>query len=57
VLTVIVTIMGRSICNADSYCDNNWGLYVVLTVIMTITDMSICSVNSYCDNNGEVYMQ
>ena len=46
-------------CNADSYCDNNGGLYEVLTVIMTITVRSICSANSYCDNNdnnGEVYM-
>jgi hypothetical protein len=46
VLTVIVTITGRSICSADSYCDNNGVLYVVLTVIMKITGMSICSVNS-----------
>ena len=56
-LTVIVTIMRRSICSADSYCDNNGVLYVVLTVIMKITGMSICSVNSYCDNNGKVYME
>ena len=56
-LTVIVTIMGRYICSADSYCDNNGGLFVLLTVIMTITGISICSVNSYCDNNGEVYME
>ena len=56
-LTVIVTKTGKYLCIADSYCDNNGGLYVVLTVIMTITVISICSANSYCDNNdnnGEV---
>ena len=54
---VIVTIMGRPICSADSYCDNNGGLYLVLTVIMSMKGMSICSVSSYCDNNGKVYME
>jgi hypothetical protein len=48
VLTVIVTITGRSICSASSYCDNN------------DNDVSaICNANSYCednDNNREVYM-
>ena len=57
----IVTITGRSICSANSYCDNNaGGLYAVLTVsvtIMIITGRSICSEYIYCDNNGEVYMQ
>jgi hypothetical protein len=46
VLTVIVFITVRSICSANSYCDNNG-------------EGSICSTNSYCDNNdnnGEVYM-
>jgi len=42
VLEVIVTIMGRSICSAYIYCDNNGEI--------------ICSVSSYCDNNEEVYM-
>ena len=63
-LTVIVTITGRFICRANSYCDNNdnnRATYVVeLTVILTITGRSIGSVSSYCDNNansGEVYMQ
>jgi hypothetical protein len=40
VLTVIVTTMtikGRTMCSANSYCDNN--------------GRSICSVNSYCDNH------
>jgi hypothetical protein len=48
VLTVIVTIMtitGRYICSANSYCDNNDNNGEVL-----------CDANSYCDNNGEVYM-
>ena len=52
-LTVILTIMWRPICSADSYYDNSGGLYVVLTVIMSIKGMSICSVTSYCDNNGK----
>jgi heme O synthase-like polyprenyltransferase len=56
-LTVIVTITGRYICSANSYCDNNGVLYVVLTVIRTLTGMSICSFNSYCENNGDVYME
>ena len=51
---VIVTKMGSPFCSADSYCDNNGGLYVMLTVIMSIKGMSICSVHSYCDNNGKV---
>jgi hypothetical protein len=37
-LTVIVTITGRSICSANSYCDNK--------------GRSVCSVKMYCDNNG-----
>ena len=60
-LTVIVTITGRSMCNVSSYCDKKrGGLYVVLPVIvtiMTITGMHICSANNYCDNSGEVYVQ
>ena len=55
--TVVVKIMGRSICSDNSYCDNNGVLYVVLTVIRTLTGMSICSFNSYCENNGDVYME
>jgi hypothetical protein len=49
VLTVIVkilTITGRFICGANSYCDNN--------------RRHMCSVSSYCnniDNNKEIYMQ
>jgi hypothetical protein len=31
VLTVIVTIMRRYICSADSYCDNNGEVYEQLT--------------------------
>jgi hypothetical protein len=46
VLTVIVTITGRSICSVNSYCDNNDN-----------TVSYICSANNYCDNNGEVYVQ
>jgi hypothetical protein len=42
-LTVIVTITGRSICCANSYCDNK--------------GRSVCSVNIYCDNNGDVFMK
>jgi hypothetical protein len=42
VLTVIVTITGRSMCSVNCYSDNN--------------GRSICSVNSYCENNGEVYV-
>jgi hypothetical protein len=57
VLTVILTIMWRPICSADSYCDKSRGLYVVLTVIMSIKGMSMCSVNSYCDNKEKVYME
>jgi hypothetical protein len=57
-LSISVTITGRSICSVSSYCDNNGGgLYVVLTIIvttMTITWRSIGMVNSYCDNNSEV---
>ena len=48
-LTVIVTIMtktGRSICSANSYCDNNDNNGEVL-----------CDANSYYDNNVEVYLQ
>jgi hypothetical protein len=43
VLSVIVTITGRSICSASSYCDNNDNNW-----------RSIGSVSSYCDNIGEV---
>ena len=49
-LSVILTITGRFICSANSYCDNNenngggGGGY-------------ICNANSYCGNKGEVYMQ
>ena len=59
-VTVIVTIAGRSICSVNSYCDNNGEVYLHLTVIvtiMTITGRSICSDNSYCDNYVEVYVQ
>ena len=59
-LAVILTIMGRSICSANIYCDNKEeGIYAVLAVTMTIKGRLICTVNSYCDNNdynGEVYM-
>ena len=27
-LTVIVTLMGRDMCSANSYCDNNGEVYV-----------------------------
>jgi hypothetical protein len=68
VLTVIVSITGRFICRANSYCDNNDNsravtvtitgyIYIVLAAIVTImkiTWRSIGSVDSYCDNNGEV---
>ena len=41
VLIVIMKITGRSICSANSYCENNdktgGRLYVVITVIVTIT--------------------
>ena len=58
-LIVIVTILGRSMCSAYIYCENN-GEYIFNAnsyVIVTITGRSISSVNSDCDNNGEVYMQ
>ena len=42
-LTVIVTITGRSICSVNSYCDNK-GRFT-------------CSVNRYCDNNEDVFIQ
>ena len=67
-LTVIVIITGRSICSANSYCDNNGeiyinviviitGVYVVSTFIVIITGRFICSAKSYCENNGDIYMQ
>ena len=46
VSVTILTMMGRSICTANSYCDN-----------MTITRSSISSANRYCDNNGGVYVR
>jgi hypothetical protein len=68
VLTVIMTITGRFICSANSYCDNNIcsvssycdinvEIYMQCYHIVTITGRSMCSANSDCDNNGEVYMQ
>ena len=59
-VTVIVTITGRSICSVNSYCDHNGEVYLHLTVIvtiMTLTGRSICSTNSYSIINGEVNMQ
>ena len=61
-LSVILTITGRFICSANSYCDNNEnnggvGIYAMLTVIVAIRERYICSVNSFCDNNQELYMQ
>ena len=59
-LTVIVTIMGRYICSASSYCennDNNARSTCSVNCDVKITVRSICSANSYCDNNGEVYVQ
>jgi hypothetical protein len=60
VVTVIVTIAGRSICSVNSYCVHNGEVYLNLTVIvtiMTITGRSMCSANSHSINNGEVNMQ
>ena len=42
-LTVIVTISGRSIGSVNSYCDNH--------------GRAISSPNSYCENNGEIYVK
>ena len=42
-LTVNVTITGRSMCSVNSYCDNK-GKFT-------------CSFNSYCDNSGDVFIQ
>ena len=56
-LTVIVTITGRSICSVNSYCDNddnNGGrgsiriVYSYCTT-MVLTGRYVCSVSSYCD--------
>ena len=50
-LAFSVTLTGRFICRANSYCANNDNnREVVLTVIKTITGRFICRVNSYCDN-------
>ena len=46
VIVTIMTIIGRSICSANCYCDINDNNGEVL-----------CDANSYCDNNGEVYLQ
>jgi hypothetical protein len=43
VLTVFVTITGRSICSVNSYCENNGNIY-------------ICSASSYCDNNCTLHI-
>ena len=46
-LSVIVTLTGRSMCNVNSFCennDNNGKVYIY-------------SFNSYCDINGEDYVQ
>ena len=60
VLTVIVTIAGRCVCSANSYCYNNRDVYMQCKqFFVTIMGKLMCSVNSYCDNNdnnGEVYM-
>ena len=58
-LTVIVTIKGRSICRANSICDNMGRYICSVNVIASLTRRYICSSSSYCDNNdnkGEVYM-
>ena len=41
-LAVIVTLMGRYICSANIYCDNNGEVYM--------------QCNSDCDNNVVIYM-
>ena len=64
VIVTIMTITGRFICSANSYCDNNdnngdvymQAVLAVIVTIMTIKWRYICSVNSYWDNNWEVYM-
>jgi hypothetical protein len=56
VLTVIVMIMGRSICSVNSYCENNVISICNANSYCDNNGRYICSVNSYCENNGEIYM-